>query len=140
MGLNKLAIAVMMAALAAVAGCSLTQPAPPPPPRAATPPPVTLPPAASEAFVQVGSLNLRQCPTRECRIIALLHKGQGVRVLSQRSGWAEVALPDGRQGWLAAGYLGASPAVSGQGQGPRVPREEFAAPEPPAAPQEEFAR
>lgn len=144
------------AALALLAGCSLT--APPPPPGSGLPPapvpapdPATRQPPSGETYVQVSSLNLRQCPARDCRIVTVLRQGQKVGMVGEQAGWAEVELGDGRRGWVAARYLGPTPNRGPSSGGQRLEpaetpakppalREEFAAPSAPPPPQEEFAR
>ena len=139
--------------LALAAGCAPligVTPPPPPLPRA-YPPSAAQPLPASGAMVRsrVASLNLRQCPGRQCRIIGVLHPGQELGLIGQEGGWAQVRTSDGRQGWVAARYLGPADQAAPAGAatpgaqapaGPPAPREEFAQPSAPPQPREEFAR
>ncbi|MFP3870804.1 MAG: TIGR04211 family SH3 domain-containing protein [Syntrophobacteria bacterium] len=53
--------------------------------------------------------NLRTGTTKENRIIALVRPGTQVTLLSEEEGWAEVALEDGRTGWILRRYLSDRP-------------------------------
>lgn len=134
-------------------GCSLTMPPPQPVDSPARPPHPAAEPAARAplpraVYVQVSSLNLRQCPSRDCRIVTVLHQRQKLDLLAEQAGWAQVELGDGRKGWVAARYLGPTPAGvqppnkpvgGGPDEAPAL-QEEFAAPTAPPPLQEEFAR
>jgi len=53
--------------------------------------------------------NVRTGPTFENRIIAMLHSGTKVTLVREEGGWAEVALDDGRKGWILENYLSDRP-------------------------------
>ncbi len=53
--------------------------------------------------------NVRTGPTFENRIIAMLQSGTKVTLIRKEGGWAEVALDDGRRGWILENYLSDRP-------------------------------
>ena len=53
--------------------------------------------------------NVRTGPTFENRIIAMLQSGTKVTLVREEGGWAEVALDDGRRGWILQNYLSDRP-------------------------------
>jgi SH3 domain protein len=53
--------------------------------------------------------NLRTGTEKENRIIALLRPGEKLELLSEKDGWAEVTLADGRTGWILRRYLSERP-------------------------------
>ena len=53
--------------------------------------------------------NVRTGPTFENRIIAMLQSGTKVTLVREEGGWAEVALDDGRKGWILENYLSDRP-------------------------------
>jgi len=53
--------------------------------------------------------NLRTGTSQENRIIGMLRPGTQVTVLSEKEGWAEVTLEDGRTGWILRRYLSERP-------------------------------
>lgn len=85
------------------------------------------------AFVQVKALNLRQCPSVQCKIVSVLQAGDKVTVLSEQNGWYKILRPaTGKTGWLSAQYMAdqppkenAEPRVPLQKQEPAMPVEEF---------------
>jgi uncharacterized protein YgiM (DUF1202 family) len=50
-------------------------------------------------------LNLRIGPGQERKIITTIATGDRVDVLNQTEGWVFVRIPDGREGWIPAGFL-----------------------------------
>ena len=75
---------------------------------------VCLPSASSSAATLYVSdttveANLRTGTQQENRIIALLRPGTQLEVLSEKDGWAEVTLADGRTGWILRRYLSERP-------------------------------
>lgn len=54
--------------------------------------------------------NVRSGSGFERRIIAMLPPGTQVTLIREEGGWAEVALEDGRRGWLLKRYLSDRPA------------------------------
>ena len=53
--------------------------------------------------------NVRTGPTFENRIVAMLQSGTKVTLIRKEGGWAEVALDDGRRGWILENYLSDRP-------------------------------
>ena len=53
--------------------------------------------------------NLRTGNTFDRRIIAMLRSGTQVTLIREEGGWAEVALEDGRRGWILKNYLSDRP-------------------------------
>jgi len=85
------------------------------------------------SFVQVKALNLRQCPSVQCKIVSVLQAGDKVTVLSKKNGWYKISKPPtGKTGWLAARYMAGKPPkeksshrLSRHKQEPAMPVEEF---------------
>jgi uncharacterized protein YgiM (DUF1202 family) len=50
-------------------------------------------------------LNLRTGPGTQFRIVEGLQTGNGVEILKRTESWTQVRLPDGKEGWIPAGYL-----------------------------------
>jgi SH3 domain protein len=68
------------------------------------------PAAAQEVWVtDEVQLNLRTGPGNEFRITASLKTGDSMTVVQRGEGWTLVRLPDGREGWLPAGFLADEP-------------------------------
>jgi SH3 domain protein len=53
--------------------------------------------------------NVRTGPSFENRIIAMLQSGTKVTLVREEGGWSEVALDDGRRGWIPKNYLSDRP-------------------------------
>ena len=53
--------------------------------------------------------NVRTGPSFENRIIAMLQSGTKVTLTREEGGWSEVALDDGRRGWILKNYLSDRP-------------------------------
>ena len=53
--------------------------------------------------------NVRTGPSFENRIIAMLQSGAKLTLLREEGGWPEVALDDGRRGWIPKNYLSDRP-------------------------------
>ena len=63
----------------------------------------------SPLFVQPSGLYLRECPSKECKILATLPKGQQVKPLYYLPGWLEVSVEDkGLTGWLGSKHVAKS--------------------------------
>ena len=56
------------------------------------------------------TVNLRTGNSFANKIVALLRPGTQVTLIEEEAGWAEVALEDGRKGWLLRKYLSNRPA------------------------------
>ncbi|MBP7148197.1 MAG: TonB family protein [Acidobacteria bacterium] len=112
------ALLSLFAVLALVAGCRTVReaapaPAPPSPPPA--PPaqaeevrPEPPPPAqAEEEWVRVTAsrLNVRSAPGTDSEAVEKIGQNERLLVVSEREGWYEVRLPDGRTGWVSAEYV-----------------------------------
>ena len=54
--------------------------------------------------------NVRTGSSFDRRIIAMLRSGTQVTLIREEGGWAEVALEDGRRGWILKRYLSDRPA------------------------------
>jgi SH3 domain protein len=50
-------------------------------------------------------LNLRTGPGTQFRIVEGLTTGNGVEILERGKNWTQVLLPNGKKGWIPAGYL-----------------------------------
>mgnify|MGYP001822834147 FL=1 len=64
-------------------------------------------PVVSTAVVNTGALNLRSGPGVEYEAIGVVYNKQQVSLLEQpgSSGWVQVRLSDGQQGWLNSNYM-----------------------------------
>ncbi|MBT9172376.1 MAG: N-acetylmuramoyl-L-alanine amidase LytC [Syntrophomonadaceae bacterium] len=73
--------------------------------------------ARRTATVNVDTLNVRSGPGLQHSRISQVVRGNTVPVLTERTGWLEVRLPDGRSGWVAAQHVSVreNPAVSSTG-------------------------
>jgi hypothetical protein len=84
---------------------------PPPPAPPPTPTPATVPTTAGaetpKAFVRVtgSSLNVRSSPSSSARTVARLPRGARLERRGETGGWVQVALPDGRIGWVSDRYV-----------------------------------
>ena len=74
-----------------------------------------------------NKLNVRSYPSTSGQIVAQLHPGSTVEVMSINNGWAKVSLTNGRQGYVSANYIRFShhknSAPVAQAQTKRVSRE-----------------
>jgi hypothetical protein len=71
------------------------------------PPPSLSQPNGQVMVVTAGPLNLRACPGMECRVIAVLPRGQRVIKLGAKAGWLRVRVPSiQKEGWVGARYVG----------------------------------
>jgi uncharacterized protein YgiM (DUF1202 family) len=87
-------------------------------------------------YVKVNALNLRECPDTQCRIIRVLHQGDGGLVLREDSGWMEMLVDrSDSRGWVAAKYLSAQPVAGVKARKSQQPK-----PTQPTLPEEEFAQ
>ncbi len=64
-------------------------------------------PAAEKGWVRGAPLNLRSGAGTQYRIIASVAPGDGLDILERAERWTRVRLPDGKEGWISAGYLDA---------------------------------
>ncbi|GAB4262674.1 N-acetylmuramoyl-L-alanine amidase [Thermincola ferriacetica] len=77
--------------------------------------------ASKSVVITATSLNVRNGPGTTYKVIATVKKGMVLKVLRQTTGWYNVVLPDGRNGWVAAGYV----TVKNLNQpNPQVPKPE----------------
>ncbi|BEQ16614.1 SH3 domain-containing protein [Desulfoferula mesophila] len=84
-------------------------------------------------YVLTSGLNLRECPTTSCRILAVLRHGDIVMTTGEKKGWSYVETASGgQQGWVSSRYLGSDP-----GQSP-PPTTTKALTEPPPLPKEQW--
>ena len=82
---------------------------------ASTRPPIVLsdllpPEPEVEEFITTAGVNYRTAPTVDAPRLGALPAGTRVRVVSERAGWAEIELNDGRQAFMAVDYLQPAPA------------------------------
>jgi SH3 domain protein len=71
------------------------------------------PARAQEAWVRDEvQLNLRTGPGNQYRITGAIRTGDAVRILERGDGWTKVALSDGRDGWVPAGFLDEEPPAT----------------------------
>lgn len=108
-------------------------------------------PQQDRRYVRVNALNLRSCPTTQCKIKRVLRQGDSGLVLQEKAGWAEMLIDySDSQGWVAAKYLSVQPVMKQDHAPlepkkptaePPVPAEQLAEPTPavPPRPQEEMA-
>jgi uncharacterized protein YgiM (DUF1202 family) len=91
----RLACPLLVAGTILSPGCASSPPAPP----------ADFP--ATKAKVRAGLLNLLQCPSLNCDVIADLRAGQEVDVLSpDMNGWVMVRVPaSGREGYVQVRFL-----------------------------------
>ncbi len=85
-------------------------------------------------YVLTSALNLRQCPSTDCRILRVLKHGDIVLSTGDRRGWSKVeTAAGGVRGWVATRYLGADPnqappPVKRASEPPPLPKEQWGAP------------
>jgi SH3 domain protein len=72
---------------------------------------VASPAAAQESWVMDKEVNLtlRTGAGTQYRIIGSLTTGDVVTILARGDGWTQVRTPDGKEGWISAGFLQTSP-------------------------------
>jgi uncharacterized protein YgiM (DUF1202 family) len=65
------------------------------------------PPNKGDAqVVNIDSLNLRACPSTDCDVLAVLRRGENLKVLQYRNSWTKVWSPALQlEGWAAGKYL-----------------------------------
>lgn len=87
--------------------------APPPvgsPARPTMAPPPGLPLPGAVMVVRANAVNLRDCPGRRCRALAVLSPGESVQYMDYRQGFALVrSLATGLEGWVDHRYLAPAP-------------------------------
>lgn len=87
-------------------------------------------------YVLTSGLNLRECPTTSCRILAVLRHGDLVMSTGEKRGWSYVETAvGGTRGWVASRYLGIDPGQSpppskakSPSEPPPLPKEQWGAP------------
>lgn len=60
---------------------------------------------AETAWVRGAPLNLRSGPGTQYRILAAAKPGNPMQILERRESWTKVRTREGKDGWIAAGYL-----------------------------------
>ena len=60
---------------------------------------------AERGWVRGAPLNLRSGPGTQFRILAAVGPGEGLDVLERAEHWTKVRTPDGKEGWISAGYM-----------------------------------
>jgi len=60
---------------------------------------------AENGWVRGAPLNLRSGPGTQFRILAAARPGDRLEVVERGDGWTRVRKSDGKEGWIAAGYL-----------------------------------
>lgn len=89
-------------------------------------------------YVVADSLNLRECPSTECRIVNVLKRGDHGLAIDQQTPWVQIQLLEKRYtGWVAGRYLSPDfvekkqstpmPEISPKGI-PKMPEESLAKP------------
>ncbi len=58
-----------------------------------------------EAIVILSAAPVKSEPTASGRDVFVLHEGTKVRLVGELSGWREIVLPDGNQGWIEAASI-----------------------------------
>jgi uncharacterized protein YgiM (DUF1202 family) len=61
--------------------------------------------SAENAWVRGAPLNLRSGPGTKYRILAATQPGDRLQVLKRGDGWTQVRTREGKEGWIAGGYL-----------------------------------
>lgn len=64
-------------------------------------------PAGPSASVNVAALNVRQGPGTNYGVISVVHLGDSLGISGQNTaaGWYQIALPDGRSGWVKGDFV-----------------------------------
>jgi len=103
-----------------------TKSAPPEPPKgqqttppSSSPPPPKIPevsqsPDQRRTEIVLASVNLREGPGMNFKIISVLKKGTKLTVLEEKAGWLRVRLEDGKEGWVGK-------AMTSEGVQPKSP-------------------
>lgn len=63
--------------------------------------------------IAVPTANIRSEPIRTAAMIAQVNRGESFQVLSEKYGWYEIQLPNGKTGWIA-GYIVIKQSTSGK--------------------------
>lgn len=75
----------------------------------------TLNAAAQILYVKPSSeITLRRGQGTDFKIIAVVRDGTAVEILSEENDWAQVRLPDGKEGWVLRRYLSETPPLGQQ--------------------------
>jgi uncharacterized protein YgiM (DUF1202 family) len=94
----------------------VVKPAPPslPPAVPATPQPPVSKPARPPRVTQVvwGSVNLREGPGTNHKILGIVKKGTTLTVLEEKEGWLHVRLKDGKEAWIAKAATSEAPKTA----------------------------
>ena len=83
----------------------------PPPPKT---PEVSQSPDQRRTEIVLASVNLREGPGMNFKIISVLKKGTKLTVLEEKAGWLRVRLEDGKEGWVGK-------ATTSEGVQPKSP-------------------
>jgi len=70
---------------------------------------VGLPAGAETGWVRGAPLNLRSGPGTQYRIVGGAKPGDRLEVLTRGDGWTQVRIPNGKEGWIAEGYMDPKP-------------------------------
>ncbi len=101
-----LRLLLMAAALFAASGCATAPPEPVvPEPVPPVSEPIPPPPPAAQVTVAGSRVNVREGPAKGRKVVGSLKRGEKAGRLSEKPGWTEVRLPDGKTGWVASSYL-----------------------------------
>jgi N-acetylmuramoyl-L-alanine amidase len=57
------------------------------------------------AIVAVDVANVRSSPSIAASVIDQVKYGTELQIVGQSADWFKVKLPDGREGWVAAGWI-----------------------------------
>ncbi len=66
---------------------------------------LALPASAERAWVRGAPLMLRSGPGTQFRILGSVEAGEAIEISQRNDGWTQVRTADGKEGWVAAGYL-----------------------------------
>jgi TonB family protein len=117
-------LACVPAAALLLASCAGTAPPAPPPPPTPTPAAAQAAPApeATGEVVRVtgSSLNIRTAPSSTARTIARLPRGSRLEKRGESDGWVQVALADGRTGWVSGRFVAADLPCPPDSTGPEL--------------------
>lgn len=99
-----------------------TTPAPPPEPPKVTqppPPPPSAPPPLRMTKVVWDSVNLREGPGMNHKVIGSVKKGTPLAILEVKGSWLRVRLEDGREAWVSRSATSEAPASTPSSSPPK---------------------
>lgn len=67
--------------------------------------PLPITKAATHVEVAVDQLNIRSAPDTTTQIVGTINKATRLPIITQKSGWSQVKLPNGNTGWLNNKYV-----------------------------------